>query len=116
VALCVYCPDSRDEILGLCQVRLNYSNIETIQVLIKDLKSTHKKHDVSIFFQDFKVKIPLSKKNFLNDQESYHGELLLTIAYLPGAERLTINVRKARNLDMIGLEKKEILPGRLTRL
>jgi len=50
VSLLIYCPDSRDELLGSSLVRLNYSNIESRQLLVKDLKPATKKHEVKIYF------------------------------------------------------------------
>ncbi len=73
--------------LGICLIRLNYSNIE--------MKKT--------FLKEFKL---ASKSN----EDNYIGEIMFSLAYLTAAERLTIIVMKARNLNGLGLDKKT-LPG-----
>jgi hypothetical protein len=44
-------------------------------------------------------------------KENYIGDLMFSMTYLPGAERLTIVLIKARNLRFIGSDKKH-LPGK----
>lgn len=79
--------DTTGECLGSTTVRLDYSSIEMKKILVKDLKRNTKKIEKS----------------------DYKGELILSLCYLPGAERLTINIRKAINLSYLDMDKK-ILP------
>ena len=51
------------------------------------------------FLKDFKI---FSRSN----EDNYIGELMFSLAYLTAAERLTIIVMKARNLNGIGADKK----------
>lgn len=81
---------TRDEYcIGCTVIRLNYSNIEIRKSFLKDFK---------IF----------SRSN----EDNYIGELMFSLAYLTAAERLTIIVMKARNLNGIGADKKS-QPGLL---
>ena len=69
--------------LGSCVIRLNYSNIEMKKTFLKDFKLTSK-----------------------SNEDNYIGELMFSLAYLTAAERLTIIVMKARNLNGLGPDKK----------
>lgn len=78
---------TREDCLGVAVIKLNYPNIETKKIFLRDIK-------------------PFLRTR----EENYIGDLMFSLAYLPAAERLTIVVIKARNLGGLGPDKKT-LPG-----
>ncbi|RMZ95836.1 synaptotagmin-5 isoform X1 [Brachionus plicatilis] len=79
---------TREDCLGMCGLKLNYQNIESKKIFLKEIK-------------------PFVRPS----EENYIGDIMFSLAYLPAAERLTIVVIKARNLQGLGPDKK-ILPGK----
>jgi hypothetical protein len=67
-------------------IRLNYSNIESKKIFLKDFKQNLNRLSAS--------------------DDTYLGELMFSLAYLTAAERLTIIVLKARNLSCLGDKEK----------
>ncbi|CAF0721932.1 unnamed protein product [Brachionus calyciflorus] len=74
---------TKEDCLGVVNIKLNYSNIESKKIFLKEIK-------------------PYTRSR----EENYIGDLMFSLAYLPAAERLTIVVIKARNLQGLGSDKK----------
>jgi hypothetical protein len=77
-------------------IRLNYSNIESKKIFLKDFKQNLNRLSAS--------------------DDTYLGELMFSLAYLTAAERLTIIVLKARNLSCLGGGDKKTFPDAFVKV
>lgn len=81
----------------------------TLEVLLYDFDAYSRHHrigvmQVPLFNVDLSEKVDVLKHlvpHVGRDPKVDHGELMVSLAYLPSAERLTVVVMKARNLTIV---------------
>merc|ERR1719427_1303370 len=94
---------------GTCDPEFNESfRFPLLNEEIDDKTLLIKLYDWDQFARDECCGVMRLKLKEIDFELNYSGDLMLGLSYLPSAEKLTISIQRARNLDVKGQHKKKI--------